>query len=277
MRNLSQVSEISEKINRPDTAYYNPSDKGATNAYPNQRTQPVSSDWKEGVSLGLRAGFPVAIGYLPIALAFGMLTKSAGIPAYVGVLLSLIVFAGASQFVGISMLAASAALPEIFMTTFILNFRHFLMTTAISQKLDPGIPRRVRAMLAFGITDETFAIASLKNISQSLSAPYLFGLNSIAFIAWNVGTWAGLILSDGLPAIIQNSMGVSLYVMFIALLIPGLKASPPAVGVAIIAISFSCLFTYVPFFLFLSGGWIIVLSTIIASACGAWLWKGEQK
>ncbi|MCL6460164.1 MAG: AzlC family ABC transporter permease [Gorillibacterium sp.] len=206
-----------------------------------------------------------------------MLTKSAGIPAYVGVLMSLFIYAGASQFVGINMLASAIALPEIFLTTFILNFRHFLMTTAISQKLEPGSRSRLRALLAFGVTDETFAVASLKSIDRSLSPSYLFGLNSIAFLSWNVGTWAGLILSAGLPDIIQNSMGVSLYVMFIALLIPGLRTSSPALGVSIIAILFSCLFTYIPFFLFLSGGWSIILSTIIAAACGAWLWKGDLK
>jgi len=229
--------------------------------------------WKEEVAVGMRAGLPVAIGYLPTALTFGMLSQTAGIPAYVAVLMSLLVFAGASQFVGINLLASATAGPEIVLTTFILNFRHFLMTTALARKLSSA-SRGGRALAAFGVTDETFAVASMGNTGRALSVPYMLGLNSIAFLAWNAGTWIGLVLSEGLPAVVQNSMGVSLYVMFIALLVPGLRTSRPALGVAAIAVVCSCVLAYAPFFAGLGNGWRIILATVIASACGAGLWKG---
>jgi 4-azaleucine resistance transporter AzlC len=228
--------------------------------------------WREEVAAGMRVGLPLAIGYLPTALTFGMLSQTAGIPAYVAVLMSLIVYAGASQFVGINMLTSAAAAPEIVLATFILNFRLFLMTTAIARKLEPT-SRSQRALVAFGVTDESFAVASMRSGGHALSVAYMLGLNSIGFLAWNAGTWLGLILSEGLPTVIQNSMGVSLYVMFIALLVPGLRTSRPALGVAAIAVLCSCVLVYAPLFQGLGSGWRMIMATVIASACGAVFWK----
>ena len=239
------------------------------------RLAAVSRDQGESWREGVKAGIPIAVGYLPIAVTFGMLAESAGLSPWIAITLSLFVYAGASQFVGVNMLAAGAAPAAIVLTAFILNFRHFLMSSSLAQKINPSLSGRIKALIAFGVTDETFAVASMRESVRPLGAPYLLGLNLIAYAAWNAGTWAGLLLSSGLPELIRNSMGISLYVMFLALLVPGLRKSRPALRVAGLAAMFQCLFAYMPLFAPLPGSWRVILSTVLAAGAGAWL--GEEE
>lgn len=225
---------------------------------------------------GLKTGIPIAVGYLPIAIAFGLLTKSAGIPSYVGILMSLIVFAGASQFVGVNLLALGAASWEIVLTTFILNLRHFLMSASLSQSLKPGSKKTILSVISFGITDETFSVASL-NSKDKLDAKYLLGLNLIAFSAWNVGTWVGLFLASGLPQSLQDSMGIALYAMFIGLLVPSAAKSKPVLVISLTAAVTHMFIRWLPLLNGISTGWSIILSTIIAAAAGAYLYPKEEE
>lgn len=224
---------------------------------------------------GLKAGIPIAVGYLPIAITFGLMTKAAGIPSYVGILMSLILYAGASQFVGINLLVLGAASWEIVLTTFILNLRHFLMSASLSQSLKPESNKALLPLVSFGITDETFTVASL-NSKDKLDVHYLLGLNIIAFSAWNIGTWCGLFLASGLPQSLKDSMGIALYSMFIGLLIPSAAKSKPVLVIALMAAATHALIKWLPIFDALSAGWSIIISTIIAATIGAYLYPQEE-
>jgi 4-azaleucine resistance transporter AzlC len=224
---------------------------------------------------GLKAGIPIAFGYLPIAVTFGLMTKAAGIPSYVGILMSLVLYAGASQFVGINLLVLGAASWEIVLTTFILNLRHFLMSASLSQSLKPESNKTLLPFVSFGITDETFTVASL-NSKDKLDVYYLLGLNIIAFSAWNIGTWCGLFLASGLPQSLKDSMGIALYAMFIGLLIPSAAKSKPVLVIALMSASTHILIKWLPIFDSLSAGWSIIISTIIAAAVGAYLYPQEE-
>ena len=224
---------------------------------------------------GLKAGIPIAVGYLPIAITFGLMTKAAEIPSYVGILMSLVLYAGASQFVGINLLVLGAASWEIVLTTFILNLRHFLMSASLSQSLKPESNKALLPLVSFGITDETFTVASL-NSKDKLDVHYLLGLNIIAFSAWNIGTWCGLFLASGLPQSLKDSMGIALYAMFIGLLIPSAAKSKPVLVIALMAAATHALIKWLPIFDALSAGWSIIISTIIAAAVGAYLYPQEE-
>lgn len=224
---------------------------------------------------GLQAGIPVALGYIPIAVTFGLVARSAELPYYVPVLMSLLVFAGASQFIGVNLLAIGISYGEIILTTFILNLRHFLMTAAVSQKIPKGVSKAWRCVLAFGITDETFTIAAMRREAQ-LSTFFVLGLNSIAFAAWNIGTWIGLFFSAGLPAVLQASMGIALYAMFIGLLIPSCKKSRQALVVALLAAVSHSVIRWLPANVSVSGGWGIILATLISAGVGAYLFTEEN-
>jgi predicted branched-subunit amino acid permease len=182
--------------------------------------------------------------------------------------MSFIVFAGASQFVGVNLIALSTNPWEIILTTFILNLRHFLMTASLSLRIDVSLSKTWRFLLAFGVTDETFSVASMQK-DQLLSPWFILGLNMLAFTAWNAGTWAGIFLAAGLPSALQASMGIALYTMFIALLVPALKVSRPIFLVVLISVAINSALAWIPFSQELSTGWRIIVSTITAALAGS--------
>ena len=238
---------------------------------------PVHANTASTFVQGVRAGRPSAIGYLPIAIAFGLLARSAGVSLYIAVLMSLLVFAGASQFIAVNLLALGTHAWEIILTTLVINLRHFLMSASLSQRLAPQLSRGWRSLLAFGLTDETFTVASLQAQSV-LGGPFVLGLNLIAYASWVAGSAAGVLLASGLPAAIQASMGIALYAMFIGLLVPSLRNGLPVIIVVMTAVLLQAIMTWIPLFSSLATGWKLVISAILASMLGATLYpQGVEK
>jgi 4-azaleucine resistance transporter AzlC len=226
---------------------------------------------------GAKAGVPVAVGYIPIAVAFGLLSKSVDIPNYISVLMSLLIYAGASQFIGVNLLLLGASFGEIVITTFILNLRHFLMTATLSQRLEVTVSKKWRAVLSFGVTDETFTVNALQK-EEMLSKYFVLGLNTVAFVSWNVGTWLGLFFAAGLPEVVKASMGIALYAMFIGLLIPNIKKSKSVLVVALLAVGINSLIYWSAMVLGISNGWGVIIATIVSAAVGATFYsEGVEK
>jgi 4-azaleucine resistance transporter AzlC len=223
---------------------------------------------------GFIRGLPIAFGYIPIAISYGLIAKSYNIPNEAIVLMSMMVFAGASQFIAINLINSGIGMVEIIITTFFVNLRHLLMSSSISEKIKDKVQQSWMPLLAFGITDETFSFISMTP-TDNLSEGYIFGINFVSYSSWVLGTILGLFLSTSLPAIVQTSMGISLYAMFIALLIPNIKDHLPLMTVTLIAMAISGMFYYLPLFSFLSTGWSTVLVIIISSSLGAYLY-GEE-
>ncbi|WP_218124652.1 MULTISPECIES: AzlC family ABC transporter permease [unclassified Candidatus Frackibacter] len=217
---------------------------------------------------GTKEGIPIALGYIPIAIAFGLLAKSVGLPNRISIIMSLLVFAGASQFVAVNLLALSSSSWEIILTTFIVNLRHLLMSASISQRIENRVTKGWRFLLSFGITDETFSIASLRP-EEKLSPNFILGLNLISYSAWVGGTAIGVFLGAGLPKVVQNSMGIALYAMFIGLLIPNTRDSRQVFILVVLAMMINSLLNWVSLFNFLSAGWNIIITTIVAAMLGA--------
>lgn len=219
---------------------------------------------------GVKYAVPIAVGYIPIAIAFGILSKSSNIPNYISILMSLTVYAGAAQFMAANLIGAGTSSLEIILAVFILNLRHFLMTASISQKVEKNLTGRWMALLAFGVTDETFAVASLRE-EQNLNRYFLLGINILSYSAWVGGTAVGVFLGSSLPASLGSSMGIALYSMFIGLLVPSLKKSRPVLIVTCIAVIFHSILRLTPSISNLSSGWSIIIATIAASMAGALL------
>ncbi len=223
---------------------------------------------------GLRAGLPVAIGYLPIALAFGVISRTAGLPPLAAVLMSLLVFAGASQFVAVELLAAGATFPGIVATTFFVNLRHILMSATVSEKL-PDLSRSWLAVLAFGITDESFSLLSTDRRSR-LPGFYVLGVVILPYLAWIGGSLTGVMLGGQLPEILESSMEIALYAMFLGLIAPEIKSSSSKFKIALIALMLSSLSYWNPLF-DISEGWRITFSTAVAAFLGAVFFPGDDK
>jgi 4-azaleucine resistance transporter AzlC len=220
-------------------------------------------DFKEGFSKGL----PIAFGYIPVAFAFGIMAVKGGIPVWIAILISMTNLTSAGQFAGAGLIIANATLLEIAVTTFVINIRYMLMSLSLSQKIVERMPGVQRSIMAFGITDETFAVASLEE--KEITFPFMMGLIIGPYWGWALGTALGAMLTTFLPEIWQDSLGIALYAMFIALIVPASKKSKAALVVVIVAICLSCLFRWLPYINQISQGWVIIIATIIASAVGA--------
>lgn len=224
---------------------------------------------------GVKKGTTIALGYIPIAITFGLIASSQQIPKYISIMMSACVFAGASQFVAINLLKLNTSYWGIIITTFIINLRHFLMTASISQRIKNKVSKKWLPFLAFGITDETFSFISLSP-KEKLNSGFIFGINIIAYLAWVFGTMLGVYLGKELPEVIQTSMGIALYAMFIGLLVPNMKKSRPILFISLIAMGISAFFHWGPTILAsISKGWKIIIITILASATGAFLFPEE--
>ena len=224
---------------------------------------------------GIKVGVPIAIGYIPIAITFGLISKSANIEYYITIAMSIFIFAGASQFMGVSLIAGGASALEIILTTFILNFRHFLMSSSLSQRIEDNTSKKFLSLISFGITDETFAVASMRK-EDKINSWFLLGLNTIAYFSWVGGTIVGLFLGDAIPNSLKESMGIALYVMFIGLLVPSLKGSKSIEAVVLTAVIVNCTIKWIPALSFISLGWGIIISTIAAAAMGALVFPIEE-
>lgn len=208
---------------------------------------------------GLQAGLSIGIGYFPVALTFGLLAKTTGLTLTETMLMSLIVYAGASQYIALSLITLGTGVFEIILTTFIVNIRHFLMSSSLNEKCeDDQIGKQL--VYSFGITDETFSVAATND--GRVSSGYLFGLTSIAYFSWVINSGVGFVIGANLPQTLQESMSVALYAMFIGLLVPSIKKSVKVVFLATLAACFNTIFTLGEW---LSTGWSIVVATLLSA------------
>ncbi|PID21857.1 branched-chain amino acid ABC transporter permease [Sporosarcina sp. P3] len=209
---------------------------------------------------GLKAGSSIAIGYFPVALTFGLLAKTTGLSIMEATAMSLFVYAGAAQYMALSLLATGVAPWLIVTNTFIVNIRHFLMTAALSEKVEPASKWK-KAMYAFGITDETFSVLATQQNRQVTTA-FTFGVALIAYSSWVIFTAVGHVIGANLPQFLQQAMSVALYAMFIGLLVPSMKGNRKVVLLAAIAAAIHCVLYYTHL---LSTGWSILVATLASA------------
>lgn len=231
-------------------------------------------DWRREFKKGIKSGLPIGIGYIPVSFTFGFLAVSGGLPIWVAVVISLTNLTSAGQFASTNLIFAGAGYLEVALTTFVINIRYMLMSLSLSQKLERKTGTLARLALAFGITDETFVVGSLK--PGTLTAPFMLGLILMPIAGWNLGTLMGGCISTLLPQALQNAMGIALYAMFIALIIPAAKASVHVLCIICIAVAVQCGLNYIPVFSFLSDGFRVIISTVAAAGLGAWLFPGTD-
>lgn len=220
---------------------------------------------------GLAAGLPIMIGYLPVAMAFGILSKTTGITLGESFSLSAIVFAGASQFIALNLLSIGAGIGEVILTTFIVNLRHFLMSASLSAKIG-DVKNSMKPIIAFGITDEVFSVASFRE--GALSVPFILGAELISYASWVAGTIGGFLLGQILPEMLRSSMGIALYAMFVALLVPQVKKSKPILVMALCAGAFNSLLNALHF---LPQSWCLLIAIVSVSLGGTFFIKGEER
>lgn len=210
---------------------------------------------------------PICLGYIPIAFAFGMQAAESGLPIWVPIAISMTNLTSAGQFAGLSIILAGGSYVELAVSTFIINIRYFLMSLALSQKFSPMMTKIQKAVVAFGNTDEIFAVAIRQ--PDDLRTSYMLGLIASPYLGWSLGTVLGATATALLPESVQSALGITIYAMFLAIIIPPCRKAKPILITVILAALLSCLFHYTPFLKELSSGWIIILSAILAAGFAA--------
>lgn len=225
------------------------------------------------IKQGIEASIPIALGYIPVALTFGILAKQAGMSILELTMMSAFVYAGASQFMGANMIISSASAIEIIVATFVLNFRHFIMSLSFMNNIQANINRKGRISLALGLTDESFAVNSLNIEKTDHKKGYVFFITVMltAYITWVISSFVGGVLGDIIPEQLSQSMGIALYALFIGLLVPSIKKNIRVIFVVIVAMLVNYLFSQV-----VSEGWAIVLGTLIGGLSGVLLLKEDK-
>ena len=173
------------------------------------------------IGQGLRDGLPIGLGYFAVAFSLGITAKLAGISPVQGFISSFLNHASAGEFALISLIGARASYMEIAATIFITNMRYLLMGAALSQKIAPGTGMLKRVAVGFGVTDEIFALAMARK--GWLSVAYILSAFFLADLMWSLGTAIGIIAGNVLPALLVSALGVAIYGMFLAIIIPPAK------------------------------------------------------
>lgn len=215
---------------------------------------------------GLRDGLPICLGYLSVAFTYGLRTVENGMPFWAALLISMTNLTSAGQFAGTDLIVAGGTYLEVAVTTFVINIRYMLMSLSLSQKADASMTTARRALLSFGVTDEIYAVAMGE---KSVGASYLAGLLVLPYFGWALGTLVGGTATGLLPFAVRSALGIAIYGMFLAIIVPP-STKVRAVGATVLlAAGLSCLFRYTPVLNRLSGGWVIILCTLLAASFAA--------
>lgn len=226
-----------------------------------------------GFRRGLIHGVPIALGYFSVSFGFGIMAVRAGLSVLEAVCISMSNLTSAGQAAGVAIIAACGTYIEMAVTQLVINIRYALMGLSLSQKLDSSFNTVHRLAVSFGITDEIFAMASAQ--PSKLTPRYMYGLILISFLGWSGGTLLGAAAGSILPGAITDAMGIVLYGMFLAIIIPEAKRSRSVLFVIIIAAVCSTLLYYlVPA---LSSGFAVIISAVIAAAAAALIFPVQDE
>jgi len=223
---------------------------------------------------GVRDGIPIALGYLSVSFAFGISAVKSGISGVGAVLISATNLTSAGQVAGIEIISACGTLLEMAITQFIINLRYMLMSLSLSQKAENDFTLLDRMLVSFGITDEIFAVASSKH---RICPAYMYGLISTPFMGWTTGTFLGAFAGEILPESLKASLGLAIYGMFIAIIIPPAKKERGVLLSIIIAVICSIILYYLPIFNFITEGFSIIICSVFGAGIASILNPIEEE
>ncbi len=213
---------------------------------------------------GVIHGLPIFLGYLSVSFGLGITAVSSGLSFVEATIISATNLTSAGQAAGIEIIASAGTLIEMALTQLIINLRYALMGISLSQKLDSSFSVPSRMITAFGITDEIFALTYSQK--SPITAAYMLGMIFISWVGWTSGTLVGALAGSFLPAVITGALGIMLYAMFVAIVVPVARENKKVLFASLISIALSVTFKYLTS---LSAGFAIIICAITASAVAA--------
>ena len=218
------------------------------------------SDFRDGC----RDAIPICLGYIAVSFAFGIESCKIGMTPFQAFLTSLLNVTSAGQFSALGVIAAGGSFIELAILQFIINLRYMLMSTALSQKLDPELPTRHRLGISYGVTDEIFGMSVLRK--GKLYPLYSYGLIIVSVFGWVLGTTLGAVSGQLMHPRLISCLGLAIYGMFIAIIVPDTRTDKAVLGVVLSAMLMSTLFTYAPLLNTISSGFRIIIVTVAIAA-----------
>ena len=212
---------------------------------------------------GVLDGIPICLGYLSVSFAFGLFAVGSGLTVFEAVLISMTNLTSAGQLAGVPIIVGGGSLIELATTQLVINLRYSLMSVSLSQKLGKSVSLLDRLIIAFCNTDEIFAVAS--GNKQSVGKRYMYGLVLTPYLGWSAGTLFGAVAGNILPQVVVSALGVAIYGMFIAIIVPPAKKSRPTALCILLAVALSCAFKYIPALSGVPSGFVIIICAVTAS------------
>ncbi len=222
--------------------------------------QSENSSWRKILRDGMVGAWPICLGYFPIGMALGVLARQAGLSAFDIGLMSLLVFAGSAQFIGVAMIGEGASPLSIILTTFVVNFRHVLMSSSLAPHLY-GVRRSFLALFAYGVTDESYAINMTRFRQGGWDRWRALVLHHTANTTWFVASVTGALAGSLIP---QGAFGIdfALPAMFLALLVYQIQSRIHIItGLIAVLVSVVC-------YLMIPGDGYAVIAAVVAATCG---------
>ena len=223
---------------------------------------------------GIKDGIPIGLGYISVAFAFGIMAVGYGLSAMEATLISAFNVTSAGQIAAVPIIASHGGFLELALTQLIINLRYALMSVSLSQKCDSSVRIRDRFLISYANTDEVFAVASSKDTGVGRS--YLFGLIIMPVAGWTLGTLLGAVLGNILPAVINSALGIAIYAMLIAVVVPKARADKRVALCAVASVVISCVFYFAPVLKEIPVGFSIIICSVAVSAVFAFLMPVED-
>ena len=223
---------------------------------------------------GIRHGIPIGLGYLSVSFAFGLQAAAMGLTVLQAVLISATNLTSAGQVAGLPLMTGGASLTEMALTQLTINLRYGLMGLSLGRKLDGSMGTVQRLIFSFADTDEIFAVASSQ--PGKVGKHYLYGLMLTPFLGWTLGTLLGAAAGTLLPAFVRSALGIAIYGMFLAIILPPAREKKPVRFVVLLAVALSLCFRYIPGLNRVSGGFVIIICAVLAAAAGAALFPAKE-
>ncbi|MBR2589415.1 MAG: AzlC family ABC transporter permease [Clostridia bacterium] len=228
---------------------------------------------------GIKAGLPICFGYFSVAFAFGIFALTSGLSAVQAWLISATNVTSAGQLAAVPIMVSGGTLFEMAATQFMINLRYALMSVSLSQKIDSSFRLKDKLITAFMVTDEVFAVASSQE--GEVDKKFMYGLILTPYIGWSAGTITGAVAGNVLPDIVISSLGIAIFAMFIAIVVPAAREDGKTLICVVIAIALSLAFHFIPLLKQVPGGFVIIICAVTASAVATLLFpisngKGES-
>lgn len=217
---------------------------------------------------GCKDAIPVCLGYIAVSFAFGIEAAKIGMTTFQAAMTSLLNVTSAGQFSALELIARNGSFIELAILQLIINLRYMLMSTALSQKIGKEVGTLNRLGISYGVTDEIFGLSMFRK--GTLYPLYSYGLIVTSVSGWILGTVLGAVAGQILPQILISSLGLAIYGMFIAIIIPGTRENKKLSAVVIVSMLLSAVFTYAPYLKMISSGFRIIIVTLVVAAAAAY-------